>query len=199
MPRTLLSDIGNVLVTFDFSMAAARFAEKSTLGAGEILHTLEPLKAPLESGRLMGDEFVTRGMSMIHFTGTREEFADTWCDIFATNTPMEATLAALPPDMPRFLLSNTSDLHKEHLLAAFPIFRHFQDGVYSYLAGCMKPEAEIFDIATTALALDPAETFFVDDLAPNIATAASLGFVTHHYDPADHPAFERALREWLDS
>lgn len=199
MPRTLLSDIGNVLVTFDFTRAAARFAEKCPLAAGQILHTLDPLKGPLESGQLMGDEFVRQGMAMIEFADTADEFSEIWCDIFATNPAMDATLASLPAALPRHLLSNTSDLHKEHLLGAFPIFRHFQGGVYSYLAGCMKPEERIFRIAIESLALNPAETFFVDDLAPNIATARALGFITHHYDPADHGAFERAIRGWLES
>lgn len=198
MPRTLLSDIGNVLVTFDFTKAAARFAEKCPLAAEEVLRALDPLKGPLESGQLQGDEFVQQGMAMIEFAGTAAEFSDIWCDIFATNAAMEAALGGLPACLPRHLLSNTSHLHKEHLLASFPIFRHFQGGIYSYLAGCMKPEERIFRIAIESLALDPAETFFVDDLAPNIATARSLGFITHHYDPADHGAFERALRDWLE-
>lgn len=199
MPRTLLSDIGNVLVTFDFSRAAARFSEKCPLAAAEILQTLDPLKVPLESGQLKGDEFVRQGMTMIEFAGTPAEFSAIWCDIFATNPAMEATLASLPAALPRHLLSNTSDLHKEHLLSSFPVFRHFQGGVYSYLAGCMKPEERIFRAAIESLALDPAETFFVDDLAPNIATARALGFNTHHYDPGEHGAFERALRGWLES
>lgn len=199
MPRTLLSDIGNVLVTFDFTKAAARFAEKCPLAPDDVLRVLDPLKGPLESGQLMGDEFVRQGMAMIEFAGTAAEFSEIWCDIFATNTAMDTMLGTLPAALPRHLLSNTSDLHKEHLLASFPIFRHFQGGIYSYLAGCMKPEERIFRVAIEGLGLDPAQTFFVDDLAPNIATARALGFVTHHYDPARHEAFERALREWLES
>jgi glucose-1-phosphatase len=199
MPRALLSDIGNVLVSFDFCPAAARFAERCPFSTDEVLRVLDPLKVPLESGGLMGDEFVRRGMETIHFDGSPAEFTTIWCDIFQTNTAMEHTLTSLPADLPRYLLSNTSDLHKEYLFREFPIFSHFSDGVYSYLARSMKPDEAIFRTAIDSLGLVPEETLFVDDLEPNIATAQQLGFVTHHYDLNTHHAFEATLQSWLDA
>jgi putative hydrolase of the HAD superfamily len=199
MPRALLSDIGNVLVSFDFRPAAARFAERCPYSADDVLRRLDPLKVPLESGGLMGEEFVRRGMEIIRFDGSPGEFTAIWCDIFQTNTAMEHTLATLPAALPSYLLSNTSDLHKEHLLREFPVFRHFSSGVYSYLARSMKPDEAIFRTAIDSLGLVPGETLFVDDLAPNIATAQRLGFITHHYDLNRHDAFEGDLRSWLSA
>ena len=198
MPRpVLLCDIGNVLVHFDFRLAAGRFAKQSPLSGNEVLHALEPLKGPLESGQLMGDKFIQQGMEMIRFSGTAAEFRDIWCQIFSLNPPMEQTLASLNERVPMHLLSNTSDLHKEFLLAEFPIFRHFTSGVYSYSAGSMKPDVEIFRIAIAELDLDPAQTFYIDDLMPNIETAQRLGFRTFHYADARHLELEAELNEWL--
>lgn len=193
----LLCDIGNVLVHFDFSRAAERFAKQCPLSKNEVLRALDPLKGPLESGQLVGDNFVQRGMEMIQFAGTEAEFRDIWCDIFSLNAPMEQTLASLNPRVPMHLLSNTSDLHKEFLLAEFPIFRHFTDGVYSYSARSMKPDAEIFQIAIEQLDLDPAQTFYIDDLMPNIETALRLGFRVFHYADARHSELESELNTWL--
>ncbi len=198
MPNpVLLSDIGNVLVSFDFSRAAERFSKQSRCTRDEVLRAIEPLKVPLESGQMPGAEFVRRGMELIGFTGTTDEFRDIWCDIFAQNETMERTLAALPPKLPMHLLSNTSDLHKDFLLHEFSIFRHFDDGVYSYLAESMKPDERIFRVAIEQLDLDPASTFYIDDLADNIATARRLGFVCHHYDMARHDLLQRDLDAWL--
>ena len=198
MPRpVLLCDIGNVLVHFDFRLAAGRFAKQSPLSGNEVLRALDPLKGLLESGQLTGDSFIAQGMEMIQFSGTAAEFRLIWCDIFSLNAPMEKTLSSLNQRVPMHLLSNTSDLHKEFFLAEFPIFRHFTSGVYSYVAGSMKPEAKIFSIAIAELDLDPAQTFFIDDLMPNIETARQLGFRTFHYSDDRHAALEAELHAWL--
>ena len=194
----LLCDIGNVLVHFDFRRAAARFAELSPLSEDEVLRALNPIKDPLESGRLQGDAFVDEGMRLIEFSGSADEFRHIWCDIFAANALMEPTLEAARGRVPMHLLSNTSDLHKEFLLAEFPVFRHFSGGVYSYSAGCMKPGEKIFRLAVEQLSLDPAHTFYIDDLLPNIETARQLGFRAFHYSDARHADLDARLREWLD-
>lgn len=193
----LLCDIGNVLVSFDFTEAAERFASRSRLTRDEVLSALDPLKVPLESGQLGGDEFVRRGMELIGFGGSPGEFRHIWCDIFGPNPAMEQTIARLAPRLPLFLLSNTSDLHKDHLLSEFSIFSHFSGGVFSHLARSMKPDEAIFRIAIEQLDLDPALTFYLDDLAPNIATARRLGFRCHHYHSARHEEAVTALDAWL--
>ena len=193
----LLCDIGNVLVHFDFKRAASQFSEFSPLSGEEVLHALNPIKDPLESGQLQGDAFVEQGMRMIDFNGTSEEFRHIWCDIFSTNALMVPTLDMAKGRVPMHLLSNTSDLHKEFLLAEFPIFQHFTDGVYSYSAGCMKPGEEIFRIAIKQLDLDPAQTFYIDDLLPNIETARQLGFRAFHYSDARHAELDAELHQWL--
>ncbi len=196
MPVTsLLFDIGNVLVTFDFSLAARGFAERCRLPAEEIIRRIEPLKAPLESGQMGDDEFVRQGMELIGFAGEPGEFTRSWCEIFAVNEPMESLLARLPAGLPRHLLSNTSGLHKEHLFTEFPVFSRFGSGVYSHLAGCMKPDEKIFRLAIEELRLDPASTLFIDDLPPNIAAAERLGFRCHHYSLEDHASLEARLRK----
>lgn len=189
----LLFDIGNVLVTFDFAIAARRFAQQCPFSEDQIIQLIEPLKVPLECGRLGDDEFVSRGMELIRFAGSPAEFAEIWCGIFAVNRPMEPLLARLPASRPRHLLSNTSGLHKDHLFAGFRIFRHFQGGVFSHLAGCMKPEERIFRIAIDELGLVPEETLYIDDLPQNIEAAAGIGFHTHHYSPDDHASLEARL------
>lgn len=193
----LLFDIGNVLVTFDFNRAALRMAERSPLRKDAIMEAIAPFKNPLESGQMPDSEFVYRAMEAIDFQGSTAEFKDMWCDIFALNEPMALTLATLPRKVPAYLFSNTNGLHLDWLLGRFAIFKHFDGGIYSHTARVMKPQPGMYEQAVTTFGLDPAQTLYVDDLSPNIQTGKDLGFVCHHYDPANHSALHQHLNTWL--
>lgn len=198
MPQpVILSDIGKVLIDFDFSIAARRLAQQCDHPAETVLTLFDDIKAPYEVGDMDDAEFVRQGMELTGFRGSPDEFAAIWCEIFAQNEPMHTTLSALQGKLPMHLLSNTNELHKSYFLREFPIFSHFQDGVYSHIARCAKPGEEIFLKTTAQLDLDPARTFYIDDLEPNIATAARLGFRTFHYSFAKHSQLQAELDEWL--
>lgn len=195
--RALLFDIGNVLVRFDFTQAAQRFAEMSDASAEEVLKRLAPFKDDLESGRITNAHFVEQSMALIGFRGTEEDFIRIWGDIFTENVPMVALVRELAGKHPLYLLSNTSGLHKDWLFEKFDIFALFEGGVYSHEAGCMKPHEPIYQLAIQQFNLDPASTFYIDDLGDNIVTGRRLGLVTHHYNPDKHDEMEAAWKLWL--
>jgi len=198
MPQpVLLSDVGKVLIDFDFSIAARRLAEKCEHPAETVMMLFDDIKPPYEDGRMDDATFVREAIAATGFRGTAAEFEAIWCEIFKQNEPMHTTLDALSGKLPMFLLSNTSGIHKNYFLRTFPIFRHFSGGVYSYSAGCSKPGEEIFQKTIAQLDLDPTRTFYIDDLAANIATATRLGFRTFHYSFAKHPQMQAELDEWL--
>lgn len=198
MPRpALLSDVGKVLIDFDFSIAARRLAERCDHPAETVMTLFDGIKLPYEDGRMDDATFVREAIAATGFRGSPAEFEMIWCEIFAQNEPMHATLGALAGRLPMFLLSNTSGLHKDYFLRTFPVFRLFLGGVYSYSAGCSKPGEEIFLKTIAELDLDPARTFYIDDLEANIATAARLGFQTFHYSFARHPQLQAELDGWL--
>jgi FMN phosphatase YigB (HAD superfamily) len=193
MISALLFDIGNVLVTFDYSLAISRFAERSPVPAEEIRRRLMPLVADMECGRLTSAEFVRQGVAAAEFDGTPEAFVTAYCEIFAENAPMVARIPALAHHVPLFLLSNTSGLHLDYLEAAYPIFEHFSGGVFSHLAGCAKPSPEIFRRVIENLNLDPATTLYLDDAPANTQAGAALGLRVFTYDFNRHGSLETEL------
>jgi HAD superfamily hydrolase (TIGR01509 family) len=198
MPQpVLLSDVGKVLIDFDFSIAAGRLAEKCDHAAETVMTLLDDIKLPYEDGRIDDATFVRAAIAATGFRGTRAEFEAIWCEIFTQNEPMHRTLGALAGKLSMHLLSNTNGLHKEFFLRTFPIFQHFEGGVFSHTAGCSKPGEEIFHKTISQLGLDPARTFYIDDLGANIATAARLGFRTFHYSFTKHPQLQAELDKWL--
>lgn len=68
--------------------------------------------------------------------------------------------------------------------ARFAFFEWFAGIVVSGEERVKKPDPRIFELAIRRFGLDPAVTLFVDDAPPNIATAARLGFRTHHFTGA---------------
>ncbi|MFN7563660.1 MAG: HAD-IA family hydrolase, partial [Prosthecobacter sp.] len=176
-----VSDVGKVLIDFDFAPAARRLAEKCPHPAETVLTLFEGIKGPYEDGRIDDEEFVRESIRLTGFTGTAEEFVTIWCEIFTENLPMKTSLASIAGKVPMYLLSNTSGLHKDYFWRTYGIFEPFADGVYSHEARCSKPGEAIFRHTIEKFDLDPARTFYVDDLLPNIETAARLGFRTFHY------------------
>lgn len=193
---TLLSDIGNVLVRFDFRIAARRVAEQCPFPEESLFQRLETIKGPYEDGAMDDTTFVREAIAALEFRGSEAKFAQIWCEIFTENTAMARSLAPLAGRVPLNLLSNTSGLHKDYLLRTYDVFRLFEGGIYSYSARCSKPGEAIFRHTIQELGLDPSLTLFVDDLPANIATARELGFQTHLYDLQDHAAFEKVLADW---
>lgn len=197
--HALLIDIGNVIVHFDFSEAAQRFAQRSAVSAEEVFAQISTFKDDLESGTISDEDFITQSIARTGFRGTRDEFIAIWGDIFTENAPMVSLVRRLHGTVPLYLFSNTSGLHKQWLFDHFDVFHLFSGGIYSHEAHCMKPHDEIYHAAVSQYGLDPAQTFYIDDLSANIATGKRLGFVTHHYAPDDHAALERAVGAWLEN
>src|SRR5207249_9156719 len=113
-----------------------------------ISKAIERLKFSHETGQCERQEFLKRVGEVIRFTGTEPELVTAWEDIFTENAPMTRLIEKLKPHYPLYLLSNTSDIHVDHMFRKYSVFQLFDDAVYSYRAKCMKPGCEIYEIAT---------------------------------------------------
>jgi putative hydrolase of the HAD superfamily len=182
MIRAFLFDIGNVLLKFDFTLALARLAAQSEVhDPVDVLARIDQIKAGYEDGQIDRAAFVRSVFDVLKYRGTEAEFIAAWEEIFEPNTPMIALVESLHGRFPLYLLSNTSDIHRESIFRRYPFFARFTAGVYSYEVRASKPKREIYEITARQLGLEPASTFFIDDLLPNIETARALGFRAHHY------------------
>ena len=195
MIRAFLFDIGNVLVRFDISRALRAVAALSDV-ADEVdaLHRIEAVKLEYEDGQVSRADFLHEAFRILGYRGTEAQFIAAWQGIFTENEPMTALVRALHGKFPIFLLSNTNDMHVEGLFRDFPVFAHFTGATYSHEAKASKPHRTIYEIAARTHGLEPGATFFIDDLAANIATARELGFHTHHYHHDRHGELLAAIR-----
>jgi putative hydrolase of the HAD superfamily len=195
MIRAFLFDIGNVLVRFDFAHVARTVAPLCDVAdAADALHRIEVVKLHYEDGQISRADFLRQAFEALRYRGTEAQFIAAWQGIFSENAPMTGFVRSLHGKLPLFLLSNTNDMHVEGLFRDFPVFAHFSGATYSHQAKASKPHRTIYEIACRTHGLDPAATFFIDDLAANIATARELGFQTHHYHHGRHGELLDAVR-----
>ncbi|MEQ1861840.1 MAG: HAD family phosphatase [Chthoniobacteraceae bacterium] len=198
MIRAFLFDIGNVLLRFDFTLAARKIAAQSDVSDPvEALALIDRVKPAYEDGQIDRAAFLRGAADAIGFRGTDADFIAAWEEIFELNEPMAALVAQLAPRFPLYLLSNTNDIHHAYFTRRYPVFAHFRGGTFSHVVRASKPGREIYEIACREHGLEPATTFFIDDLLPNIETARALGFQTHHYHAAQHAALLAQIRTFI--
>jgi HAD superfamily hydrolase (TIGR01509 family) len=193
--ETLVFDIGNVLVPFDWQAFRSQLqADRTDLTAGAE-EKLRELAIRMEVGEMTGEMFIHLAVRTIGYQGDEKKFLSIWNGIFRANPAMERTILDLKKRFPLCLLSNTSDIHLAYLLQNFDVLRCFVDGVYSFRANCAKPDRKIFQTAIKQFGLCPEKTAYIDDLPANVRSASDLGFKAIRYDLNDHAAFEQRLAE----
>ena len=188
---TILFDIGNVLLRFDYKEALHALIPPELGDASERLRLLDVKRDELESGRINVADFTDWALSTLGSHGTAEEFIAAWRSIF---TPIHKTWRLAERwagDGHRLILfSNINAIHHPWIFEAFPVFQHFHGAVMSYEIGCMKPHDGFYQSAIEAYQLIPQETFYIDDLPANIAAGERFGFHCHTYDHRAHHALE---------
>ncbi len=195
--NAVIFDIGNVLLTFDYTVAEKEILKHTCKEAPPPQKDLHPLRMEHETGLISRADFVQAVRNAFAHDGPEDHFLDIWSRIFEVNTPMVEWARSLHGKTPLYLLSNIGCIHHEHIFEEYDFFSSlFCDGVYSYKAGVMKPDRRIFEIARAQFDVDSSATLYIDDLLENVQAAEAAGFVAHHYDPARHDHFAEQVGKY---
>jgi len=176
--KTILFDLGNVIVPFDFKRAYARLAPLCGCGPTDIPVKIRStdLVTRFETGLVGPEQFVEELSAVLGLKITFEEFRDLWTCIFLPQPLIaEPLLESLASRYRLMLLSNTNPIHFEMVKANYPLLRHFHDCVLSYETGALKPSSKIFHVALQRARCEPEECFFIDDILINIEAARRHG------------------------
>ncbi len=188
-PEVVVFDLGKVLVDFDYSLVAKRLKARSTADIGAVAARLDQstLLIEYETGRISTDEFFAQIRKLTGYTGTLDEFAVAFGDIFSPIEEMiewQATLKSR--DVPTFIFSNTNELAVRHITSAFPFFGGFNHYIYSHEIGSMKPAAKIYEAVEAATNRSGKQILYIDDKIENIEGGRSRGWHTiHHVTPRE--------------
>lgn len=177
-----LFDIGNVILFFDFAKFARAIEPDCEVPVPKLLEMIEDPKSEMEASTMETEDFLKLAFETIGYRGSRADFIQAWQQIFTLNEPVAQLIEQLKGSGHRLLLlSNTNQLHVDHFMNDYPVFRHFDDWVFSHEAGCAKPDPAIYEHTIEKLGIVPRNTIYIDDLEPNIRAGEKFGFQAIHY------------------
>ncbi|HEY2930368.1 MAG TPA: HAD family phosphatase [Acidobacteriota bacterium] len=186
MIRTILFDIGNVLIKFDPRLALQGLQGRTSYSTAEMVDLLRgwPRINDFESGRVKNEDFFDEICARLKLCDiTAQQFADIWSAIFHEEMLVRPeTLRSLKERYRLMLLSNTNPLHFGFMRTRYPVLGEFDDAILSFEVGAMKPEPEIFQAAMARAASRPDETVYVDDLEENLVAARSMGIFSIRFE-----------------
>ncbi len=201
MVRTIIFDLGNVIVPFDFRRGYARMEQVCPHAAAEIPERLRStdLVQRFETGAIEPREFVDQLCSVLDLRVDYEGFCDLWSCIFLPHTLVpESLLEALGARHRLLALSNTNAIHFQTVEANYPLLRHFEDMVLSYKVGAAKPSPRIYAEALARARCEPGECLFIDDMPAFVEGARNAGMDSVQFESVERLEHDLRLRgvEW---
>ncbi|MBI4892274.1 MAG: HAD family phosphatase [Acidobacteria bacterium] len=178
MIRTVIFDLGRVLVPFDFQIAYELMSRRCGLEPAEIKRRFSNSKLAhgFESGDFDEFEFQRRVEELLETKVEAGEFRNIWFSVFHPHTLIpESMVAGIRKNFRTVLLSNTNPIHFTMLYERYPILQHFDAYILSHEVGAMKPLPSIYQAAIAAAGCQPEECFFTDDVAEYVEGARSAG------------------------
>jgi HAD superfamily hydrolase (TIGR01509 family) len=175
--KLLLFDLGGVLVDFAGPRELGRFL-RTPASPAEILDRwiFCPHTRDFERGRISPREWAERFVRDWDIHLEPEKFLlefKTWSNCILPGT--RELLASLRPLYRLAALSNANEVHWERNANELKVLDLFEFAISSHQVGLCKPDPEIFKVAINRARVAPAQVMFFDDLAVNVAAAASLG------------------------
>ena len=178
MIEVVYFDLGKVIVDFDHSRAAQELLKLTPLSLKEAMAVLSDgeLVSEYETGRLSSQEHYRKVCRRLQMEVSIEKFRELWGSMFLPEPLLsESFLQDLKKRYRLMLLSNTNEIHFDFVIQNYPILRMIEERLLSYQAGCMKPQARIFELAIKKAGVAPENIFFTDDRPENIEAAQRSG------------------------
>lgn len=169
----LLFDLGGVLV--DLADPVTAIGLDMTSEEFWAMWLSSPLVHEFETGKLTASEFVARLGAQLGFADATEfdQALRRW------HLPMfngaEEALRELTESYTVALLSNTNEIHWDHVASRSDVFAKFDHLFLSYVTGNLKPDPAAFLEVVAHFDCAPADVFFFDDNAGNVAAARREG------------------------
>jgi glucose-1-phosphatase len=179
MIKTMVFDIGNVLLLFSHEKMLLQFSELLDVPFAALKQKIlsERLLQEYERGNITTDDWMQAIQSLSKRLPSKELFLQAMGDIFQENFPLTALIPLLKKQGIRLiLLSNISEAHFEYIWGHFDIPHLFDDAVLSYKVKSSKPQKEIYQAVLKTAQAKAYECFYVDDIPEHALAAKELGF-----------------------
>lgn len=205
MIKTIIFDMGGVIITLDNEEAGKRFVELGLKNFNELMNPYKQngINGDLEEGKLSEEDYRNEMSRMLGRVVTFDELRHCWLG-YVKDVPMNKLQALI--DLKRqgyrvVLLSNTNPYMSSFTDSedfsgdGHPIGDYFDAMYRSYEVKCMKPDESFFRYVLSEERILPEEALFVDDGPRNVAAASELGI--HTFCPQNGADWTKEIYEYL--
>jgi len=200
MPTAFIFDLGNVLLPFSHQRMYAQVAALCGADAAAVRHAFahNDLAVRFERGACSEPEFQSELEQRLKCSFDRNALERSVADIFDPDLTMLRFVDQLRQRGHRLvLLSNTNSVHVRWIASHYSVFDKFDECVFSYLAGALKPEPAIFSEAIRRANCAPAECFYTDDIEAYVVAGRTAGLDAEVFTSSDSFR-EHVLRRGID-
>jgi len=178
--RTIIFDIGRVLVRVDVGRAKAGLAKGLSLSPEELWSAIEkdPRWSDWQEGRMSPRDWYLNLSSRLGIALDFEQFTAVWNSTLDPEPLLPIPLfESLSKHYRLGLLSNTDPIHVAKLESTYEFFRYFPAAVrtYSCTVGASKPSPIIYQAALKACKTRAQEAVYIDDILAYVEAARRLG------------------------
>jgi putative hydrolase of the HAD superfamily len=191
--RTIILDLGNVLVFHDNALLFRRLGLRAGLTGEEVGQRLTGAgwtaanKGLLDAEGIRADVCRALGVDI-----PMAEFAPLWSSHFTMHEAVLPRVEGLVGRVTLVLLSNTNALHVAWLRPHLPLLERFSHVLMSCEVGLVKPDPAFFQLALQRAGCAPQEAAFFDDLPEFVEAARALGIQGQLF--TDAPTFDAQLK-----
>jgi glucose-1-phosphatase len=196
MIRTVIFDLGKVIVPFDFTRGYKMMEELCGIPAADIPRRIgtTDLVTRFETGLISPQDFVAELSALLGLDIGYDRFCEIWSSIFLPHTLIpDRMLARLRERYRLLLLSNTNAIHFGMIRANYSFLPYFHDLVLSHEVKAMKPSPAIYREAIRKAGCAAGECFFTDDIPAYVEAAKKEGI-----DAVQFLSLEKLVRDLHD-
>jgi len=178
----LLFDLGGVIVPW---VGLEALADRENISREAIVEKLvrSDVFNAYEIGACDNQTFLHSLVDLFSLNISTDEAAHLWNSwVLPPYAGVIDTLQALKKKYTVACLSNTNDLHWQHLNHMFKTHEVFDFDFASYQIKAAKPDARSYEIPLEKMGIDAAQVTFFDDTLVNVEAARKLGMTAHQVD-----------------
>ncbi len=190
MIRTVVFDLGKVLLDFDIGLVSKRLSRHCRSTPDQIHRMIfrSSLEPRLDRGAIDPHDFFDIIKERLALRMTFEDFLPAWCDIFTEVPGMRGLAGRAGSRYPVAILSNTNRLHFDFILDRFPFIRDFDHYFLSFKLKESKPAPGIYRAVIEGTGAAPHELLYFDDIPEYIAGARHAGMKAVRFESAAQAA-----------
>jgi HAD superfamily hydrolase (TIGR01509 family) len=193
--RTVIFDIGGVYFSDGTRITIDAIAAKYEIARDEVAGFIngEPGRE-YRIGRISGEKFWQQAIRQWNIQSSAEVLSHLWCSSYQLDEGTVRLVDRLKIAGHELLyLSDNTAEKVAYLDAKYAFLQKFDDGIFSHLVNCRKPDPKIYELLL-AIASHPADAcIFIDDKPANLEPAKKMGMKTIAFENCAH--LESCLKE----